>query len=65
MKGPISREDAADELREQAASCRRLSRRARTASGYSALKAAAVQFDDDARRIDPSSEKQWVSGDDE
>jgi hypothetical protein len=65
MKQPISREDAADELREQAASCRRLSRRARTAGGYSALTAVAVQFDDDARRIDPSSEKHWVSGDDE
>jgi hypothetical protein len=65
MKQPISREDAADELREQAASCRRLSRSARTASGYSALTAVAVQFDDDARRIDPSSEKHWVSGDDE
>jgi hypothetical protein len=65
MNQPISREDAADELREQAASCRRLSRRARTASGYSALTAVAVQFDDDARRIDPSSEKIWARGDDE
>jgi hypothetical protein len=65
MKQPISREDAADELREQAASCRRLSRRARTAGGHSALAAVAVQFDDDARRIDPSSEKRWAPGDDE
>jgi hypothetical protein len=65
MNQPISREDAADELREQVASCRRLSRRARTAGGYSALTAVAVQFDDDARRIDPSSQKQWVQGDDE
>jgi hypothetical protein len=65
MRQPISREDAADELREQAASCRRLSRRARTAGGYSALTAVAVQFDDDARRIDPSSEKHWAPGDDE
>jgi hypothetical protein len=65
MRKPISREDAADELREQAASCRRLSRRARIAGGHSALAAVAVQFDDDARRIDPSSEKLWAPGDDE
>jgi hypothetical protein len=37
---------------------------ARTPGGYLALTAVAVQFDDDARRIDPSSEKHWVSGDD-
>lgn len=65
MKQPVSREDAADELREQSASCRRLSRRAHTARGCSALAAVAVQFDDDARRIDPSSEKLWGPGDDE
>jgi hypothetical protein len=52
-----SRAEAADELREQAASCRRLARRARTNSGSSALDAAAEHFDDDARRIDPSSER--------
>ena len=65
MKQPISREDAADELREQAASCRRLSRKARTAGGSSALAAVAVQFDDDARRIDPSSERRWAPGEDQ
>ena len=65
MEQPISREDAADELRELAASCRRLSRRARTVGGCSALAAVAVQFDDDARRIDPSSERLWAPGDDE
>jgi hypothetical protein len=52
-----SRTEAADELREQAASCRRLARRARTNGGSSALKAVAEQFDDDARRIDPFSER--------
>jgi hypothetical protein len=35
---------------------------ARTPGGYLALTAVAVQFDDDARRIDPSSEKHWVLG---
>ena len=52
-----SRAEAADELREQAASCRKLARRARTTGGSSALKTVAEHFDDDARRIDPFSER--------
>jgi len=52
-----SRAEAADELRERAASYRRLARRARTNGGSSALKTVAEQFDDDARRIDPFSER--------
>ena len=55
MKPPLSREEAADGLREQAASCRRLSKRARTPAGSKALNTAAEQFDTDARRIDPTS----------
>ena len=55
MSSPITREDAADGLREQASSCRRLAKRARTASGATALGAVAEQFDTDARRIDPRS----------
>lgn len=51
----VSREEAADLLREQAASLRRLSNRARTPSGSTALKGVAEQFDTDARRIDPLS----------
>ena len=51
----LTRGEAADELREQAASCRRLARRARTMSGGLALRTVADQFDDDARRVDPSS----------
>jgi hypothetical protein len=50
-----SRADAADGLREQAASCRRLAKRARTNDGATALKTVAEHFDDDARRIDPMS----------
>ena len=50
-----SREDTANGLREQAASCRRLARRARTKSGSTALDSVADQFDTDARRIDPGS----------
>jgi hypothetical protein len=52
-----TRAEAADGLREQAASCRRLAGRARTTRGATALKTVAEQFDDDARRIDPSSER--------
>lgn len=51
----ITREDAADGLREQAASCRRLARRARTGPGATALQTVAEQFDTDALRIDPRS----------
>ncbi len=51
----ISPHDTAEGLREQAASCRRLARRARTEAGGTALKAVADQFDTDARRIDPFS----------
>ena len=50
-----SRAEAADELREQAESCRSIARRAPT--GSFALKTVAEQFDDDARRIDPFSER--------
>ena len=54
MNAP-SRADAADSLREQAASCRRLALRATTAPGLEALNTVADQFDTDARRIDPFS----------
>jgi hypothetical protein len=53
----ISRGEAAEELREQAASCRRLANRARTEAGTRALTGVADYFDDDARRIDPRSER--------
>ena len=53
----LSRGEAAEELREQADSCRKLARRARTTGGSIALKTVAEQFDDDARRIDPLSIK--------
>jgi hypothetical protein len=53
----LSREEAADGLREQAASCRRLAWRARTVQGVEALRNVAEHFDMDARRIDPGSER--------
>jgi hypothetical protein len=54
----ISRGEAAEELREQAVSCRRLANRARTAAGTRALIDVANYFDADARRIDPLGERQ-------
>jgi hypothetical protein len=54
---PRSRGDAAEELREQAASYRRLARGARTSQGANALNALGEQFDRDARRLDPKSER--------
>ena len=53
MKWMPSRTESADELREQAASCRRLARTSRTAGGSAALRTVAHQFESDAARIDP------------
>ena len=57
MTEQLTRHEAANELRDQAASCRKLALRARTANGSTALSAVAEQFDDDARRIDPTTFK--------
>jgi hypothetical protein len=56
MNERLSRADAADELRGQAASCRRLASKTRTAEGSSALEAVADHFEADARRVDFSSD---------
>ena len=53
----ISRGEAAEELREQAASCRRLAGRAKTVAGTHALTEVADYFDADARRMDSRSER--------
>ena len=55
MMDQPTRSEAAEELREQAESCRRLAKRARTSGGLTALTAVADRFDTDARRIDPMS----------
>lgn len=57
MTEPVSREVAAEGMREQAASFRRLAKCARTDSGSAALTALAEEFDTDARRLDPRSER--------
>lgn len=51
-----TRSEAAEVLREWAASCRRLANRASTLRGSTALVAVAEYFDADARRMDPMSE---------
>lgn len=50
-----SRAEAADDLREHAASCRRLARSSSTVGGSVALRTVAHQYEADAERIDPSS----------
>jgi len=57
VRRQITREEAADQLREQAASCRRLAGKAKTEKGFWALNNVAKQFDSDARRIDPLSQR--------
>jgi hypothetical protein len=49
--------DTAEGLREQAAACRRLSGQARTRQGTKALEALGDHFDEQARKLDPSSQK--------
>ena len=51
------RKDTAESLREQAASCRRLATAARTRAGTSSLDALAEHFDEQARKLDPSSQR--------
>jgi hypothetical protein len=51
------RQESAEGLREQAAACRRLSSQARTRQGTKALEALGDHFDEQARQIDPSSQK--------
>ena len=54
---PTSHGDTAQSLREQAASCRRLSVQSRTRAGARALVELGDHFDEQARRLDPSSQK--------
>jgi len=49
--------DTAEGLREQAAACRRLSGQARTRQGTKALEALGDHFDEQARKLDPSTQK--------
>jgi hypothetical protein len=49
--------DTADGRRNQPAACRRLSGQARTRQGTKALEALGDHFDEQARKLDPSSQK--------
>jgi len=53
----VSRRAAAEELRDQAQSCREIAGRAQTVSGAEALAAMSRFLDEDARRTDPASER--------
>lgn len=52
-----ARRASADGLREQAASCRRLATAARTRTGMTSLHELADHFDEQARKLDPSSQR--------
>jgi hypothetical protein len=54
---PDPRAENAEQLREQAAACRRLALQSRTRAGKSGLDALGDHFDDQARKIDPSSQR--------
>jgi hypothetical protein len=56
-KSDAPHRDTAEGLREQAAACRRLSGQARTRQGTKALEALGDHFDEQARKLDPSSQK--------
>ena len=51
------RRESAEGLREQAAACRRLASIARTRSGYTSMIGLADHFDEQARKIDPASQR--------
>ena len=51
------RRQSAEGLREQAASCRRLAAVARTRSGATSLNALGDHLDEQARKLDPSSQR--------
>ena len=53
----MSKAAEADDLRGQAAACRRLSSKARTRVGTNALLELGDHFDEQARKLDPSSMK--------
>jgi hypothetical protein len=55
--GRARRADSAEQLREQAAAWRRLAGQARTRRGTIALDALGDHFDEQARQIDPSSQR--------
>lgn len=47
----------AEGLREQAAACRRLAGTARTRAGRTSIEALGDHFDEQARKLDPSSQR--------
>jgi hypothetical protein len=60
----LSRDEAADQLREQATCCRRIARNARTELGATALLAVASHFETDAFRIERQAQDGLYGHDD-
>jgi len=56
-KPPSMYGENAQSLREQAAACRRLAASAKTRTGTTSLFALADHFDDQARKLDPLSQR--------
>jgi hypothetical protein len=56
-KAAPSGSESAEELREQAAACRRLATNARTTAGSKALDVLGDHFDERACKLDPSSQR--------
>jgi hypothetical protein len=54
---PRTNSDQAHSLRSQAAACRRLATASRTRTGRTSLEALADHFDEQARKLDPSSQR--------
>ena len=52
-----SNEETAEDLREQAAACRRLAAGARTRAGTSSLNELGEHFDKQARTLNPMSQR--------
>jgi hypothetical protein len=52
-----SRPESAEDLREQAAACRRLASNSRTTAGSKALDVLGDHFDERACKLDPSSQR--------
>ena len=60
----LSRDEAADQLREQASCCRRIARNARTDLGATALLTVASHFETDAFRIEREAQDDLDGRDD-
>lgn len=61
VKPLLSRDEAVDQLRDQASSCRKLARSSRTQIGSTALLTVACQFEADAFRVERQDRDEFES----